>query len=333
MKSYLMMITSRHLETFIVDSLIMCRPRRVSHGALYLPAMILTALSSLAYFIPVTYAQNERHVEVSHLPSHFPEIRPCADAPRGMSCIPGGPFLRGSDEGPKSARPSATVWVQTFYMDQNEVTVAEYKRCVKRGKCEKSGPRYADFSRPRQPINGVSWFEARAYCQVHGKHLPTEAEWEKAARGVDGRLYPWGNEPATCERAVIKDERGRSCGVRKRGRSPKKGRVWVVGEKPPTLHGLYDMAGNSYEWVADWYSESYHSCGDDCLGVNPRGPCRGADRCSKHAHKVVRGGSWYWPASHATTVYRRRHVPSNRPFHHFGFRCAASVEEVGAMRL
>lgn len=262
-------------------------------------------------------------------PHSWPTSLPCLSKEiPGMSCIPGGPFIRGSNEGPKPARPEAKVYVETFYMDQNEVTVAEYKLCVRRKKCVKSGPQYADFSRPKQPINGISWYEAVAYCKAVGKHLPTEAEWEKAARGTDGRLYPWGNEPATCQRAVIKDEKGRSCGVMKRGKHPEKGRVWEVGKKPSTQYGLYDMAGNSYEWVADWYSQSYETCGEACLGINPKGPCGGAKDCPKHHDKVVRGGSWYWPAEHATTIYRRRHVPSNRPFHHFGFRCAASLEEL-----
>ena len=262
----------------------------------------------------------------------WPIPKPCLDQViQGMSCIPGGTFTRGSNQGPKAARPAADVYVETFYMDQNEVTVAEYKQCVRKGRCTKSGPRYADFNRPKQPINGISWYEANQYCQAQGKHLPTEAEWEKAARGTDGRLYPWGNEKATCERAVIKDQKGRSCGVKKRGKHPEKGRVWEVGKKPATLHELYDMAGNSYEWVADWYSKDYQTCGEACLGVNPQGPCAGAKYCAKHRYKVVRGGSWYWPAEHATTIYRRRHVPSNRPFHHFGFRCAASLEQISSV--
>lgn len=260
-----------------------------------------------------------------------PPVTPCATAPAGMQCVPGGPFIRGDDT-LETARPKGQVWVQTFYMDENEVTVAAYKACVRKGKCRKAGPKYADFSRPKQPINGVSWFDAKNFCAVHGKHLPTEAEWEKAARGTDGRTYPWGNEPADCDRAVIKTKAGRSCGVKKRGSHPEKGRVWVVGKKPAAVHGLYDMAGNSYEWVADWFSPSYAECGEACAGVDPKGPCGGKAPCKGHHQRVVRGGSWYWGPDHARTFYRRRHLPKNDPyFHHFGFRCAASVDEAGAL--
>ena len=264
-------------------------------------------------------------------PLNPPAVIPCATPPEGMACIPGGPFLRGSDEGPDDAKPQQTVWVQTFYMDLNEVTNAQYKKCMRARKCNKAGPLYRDFSRPQQPINGESWFDAVKYCEAQGKHLPTEAQWEKAARGVDGRKFPWGNEEATCERAVIKDERGRSCGVNKRGQHPENGRVFVVGTRPPAIHGLYDMAGNSYEWVADWYSKDYASCGAACQGIDPKGPCDGAKRCKGYGKKVVRGGSWYWPAVKATTYNRRSYQPINKPPHHFGFRCAASVDEAKAV--
>jgi sulfatase modifying factor 1 len=259
-----------------------------------------------------------------------PPVAPCGSAPAGMACVAGGPFVRGSDSGSPDAKPAATVFVQTFYMDLLEVTYGVYKACVRAGNCADAGPNYGDFNRPRQPITGVSWYDAVKFCEVKGKHLPTEAEWEKAARGPDGGTFPWGDEPATCERAVIKDRRGRSCGVPKRGKRPDKGRPFEVGSKPPGVYGLYDMAGNSWEWVYDWYGKSYGTCGDACLGVNPRGPCGGAEKCPGHRRRVVRGGSWYWEARLATGYYRRAHVPGNDPFHHFGFRCAASVEEVGA---
>jgi formylglycine-generating enzyme required for sulfatase activity len=255
----------------------------------------------------------------------------CPPAPDGMACIPGGPFLRGRDDGPSNAHPRAQVWVSTFFIDRNEVTFAEFQACVAAGACEKAGPRYIDFDRPRQPINGISWFDARNFCQVQGKRLPTEAEWEKAARGTDGRLYPWGDEKATCEHAIIMGKEGRGCGVRKRGDKPETGYPAEVGSRPPNQFGVYDLSGNSYEWVADWYSRSYEHCGADCAGVDPKGPCGGADACAGYRHKVVRGGSWYWPAEYATTTFRRAHVPRNEPFHHFGFRCAASVEDAARL--
>jgi len=267
----------------------------------------------------------------TNLPDGTP-IAACVDT-KTMGCVPGGSFIRGSDSRKDNEKPQATIWLQTVYMDQYEVTVEQYQACVKAKQCKKARTRYRDYSRPKQPKVGVRWYDAVDYCRALGKHLPTEAEWEKAARGTDGRAYPWGETRATCKEAVIKDSRGRSCGVKKiAGGKPAKGRTFVVGTRAPTQFGLYDMAGNSWEWVADWSSKSYKSCGKACEGTNPKGPCDGKEPCKGHRTKIVRGGSWYWPASYATTTYRRRHVPSNDPYHHFGFRCAASPEEANAIR-
>nr|HMR09528.1 SUMF1/EgtB/PvdO family nonheme iron enzyme [Polyangiaceae bacterium] len=172
-----------------------------------------------------------------------------------------------------------------------------------------------------------SWQHADRFCRENGKHLPTEAEWETAARGTDGRLYPWGDEKATCKHAVIKDRRGRSCGVKKRGTSRDTGRTFEVASRAANQYGLYDMSGNAWEWVADWYSASYARCGKACTGDNPKGPCAGAAACRGHFERVVRGGSWYWEAEYATTIARRAHAPENKPYHHYGFRCAASIPE------
>lgn len=242
-----------------------------------------------------------------------------------MACVPGGWFVRGTDDGPPNARPRARVWLQTFYIDRFEVTYAAYKACEAAGRCPRSGPRYTDFDHPNMPIQGVRWFDAVAYCEAHGKVLPTEAQWEKAARGPDGQLYPWGDEPPTCERAILKDATGRACGLPKARSKPEVGRPWDVGSRPAGRYGLHDMIGNSWEWVADWYSRDYAQCGADCLGRDPRGPCGGAETCPGHALKLVRGGSWYWDETYATGVYRRAHAPSNEPFHHFGFRCAREL--------
>jgi len=265
------------------------------------------------------------------LPDGTP-IATCQTDVPGMACIPGGAFLRGSNAGPEHSTPQATIWLQTFYMDLYEVTVEAYDACVAAKKCKRARTIYNDFSRPRQPKVGVSWYDAVHYCEAQGKKLPTEAEWERAARGTDGRLYPWGDAVATCDEAIIMNSKGkRSCGVDKKGKRPDKGRTFEVGSRAPTLYGLYDMAGNSWEWVWDWYSKSYESCGDACQGINPLGPCDGEKRCRGHRRRVVRGGSWYWPASYATTIWRRSHVPSNDPYHHFGFRCAATASQASVL--
>jgi formylglycine-generating enzyme len=264
-------------------------------------------------------------------PAEAPEIVPCASKPAGMACVSGGAFWRGSDDGPKNTRPKASIWLQTFYMDVYEVTVEAYDACVAGGACKPAKTAYSDFSRPRQPKVGINWYLSKKFCEVSGKHLPTEAEWEKAARGTDGRLYPWGDEPATCERAIIMDERGRSCGVKKQGGEPDKGRTFEVGTLAPNTYGLYDMAGNSWEWIADWYSKSYRACGKACTGFDPKGPCGGREPCEGYEERLVRGGSWYWPAEYSTTIHRRPHAPQNKPYHHFGFRCAASVAEAAAL--
>ena len=115
---------------------------------------------------------------------HAPPVQPCpAAAPDQMSCVSGGPFLRGTNDGDKNARPQSSVFVQTFLVDRYEVSYADYQACAAEGRCDKAGPNYVDFDAPKQPITGVSWFHAKKYCAAHGKRLPTEAEWEKAEIG------------------------------------------------------------------------------------------------------------------------------------------------------
>lgn len=272
-----------------------------------------------------------------------PPVEPCGQAPAGMACIPGGWTLRGLDTDEHTcklrfgrarkrpnARPAQRIWLQTFYLDRYEVTYAQFERCIKAGDCPRRpedgrwGPRYTDFSRPDQPITGVNWYQARAYCRAAGKDLPTEAQWEKAARGSEGELYPWGDALVSCDHAVIQDRKGRSCGVKKRGTSST-GRVLAVGSRPAGRYGIFDLIGNVEEWVLDWYTDDYDACGEACSGIDPRGPCDGKSPCPGRVHRIVRGGSWYYDAEHATSWHRRPHFPDNRApkrFHHFGFRCA-----------
>jgi len=261
----------------------------------------------------------------------------CSGNRKGMACVPAGPFKRGvardahrcrqagqPPDGEAAFVPTATIWLDAFFIDLTEVTNAAYRRCVADGKCADARPIYSDFDRPQQPITGLSWHHAERFCRAVNKRLPTEAQWEKAARGSSGEAYPWGKAPASCATAVIEDGRGRSCGVARDGGTGDTGRVLAVGSRPAGRYGLLDMIGNAEEWVADWWSAA-SACGQACAGRNPKGPCGGAAHCPGHQHRVVRGGSWYWPAEHATGYHRRRALPANprEAYHHFGFRCAA----------
>lgn len=263
----------------------------------------------------------------------------CSKEISGMRCIPAGTFVRGSDSHLEDEKPAQKIHISTFYMDTYEVTNAEFNECLDAGKCRDClkdktcdyvGARYGfRYKKPKQPVSGVSWFSAREYCRFRGKRLPTEAEWEKAARGPDGNLYSWGNEPADCSRAIIQIGENDKTAIK--GCFPKRvDPKWhmhtaEVGSRAPGVYGLYDMAGNVHEWVNDWYEKSYTKCGEACSGNDPKGPCAGADKCPGYTMRSVRGGSWWWTADYARGSKRRANVPGNMPmadYHHFGFRCA-----------
>jgi formylglycine-generating enzyme len=258
----------------------------------------------------------------------------CVEDHPDMKCIPAGFFIRGSNHYERNERPEEKVYVSEFYIDTYEVTTGAFTKCIKQGKCADClkkgkcsrvnaayGRRYSQLL---QPMVGISWYSAKEYCEFVGKRLPTEAEWEKAARGPDGNLYPWGNEKATCQLAIIEEDGRKGC-VPKILEPDWYMPTQNVGTKRAGAYGLYDMAGNSWEWINDFYTESYAKCGKYCSGKDPKGPCNGADRCPGYNRKIVRGGSWWWTASYARGSYRRPHIPENTPeYHHFGFRCAKS---------
>lgn len=279
-------------------------------------ALLLIAALTLIFFKPEADADKGTFIPCSAL-----------NVPADMACIPGGPFLRGSNQTfidedshrrVKDAYPEEAVSVSTFLMDKYEVTYQQYQDCVKAGKCRRAHTNYGGAYRlPDHPKMGISWYNAYHYCKAQGKRLSTEAEWEKAARGPKGDIYPWGNDPATCKKAIIKERGKRGCGT---------GVTWKVGSRPANRYGLYDMAGNSWEWVHDWYSPSYAKCGADCKGLDPKGPCKGAMKCGKLYKKIVRGGSWWWTGKYAAAYNRRPHHATNHPYHHFGFRCAKDPE-------
>ena len=224
------------------------------------------------------------------------EFKSCKNLaiPKDMKCIPGGPFIRGSkdtsidedtwkkirDEGPVKK-----ITLSTYLIDTYEVTYGDYMKCFKAGFCTKAGPYYKGYDNAKQPMLGLNWHQAKKYCNWKNRRLPTEAEWEKAARGPEGEIYPWGNKRADCKLAIIKERGKKGCST---------GKTWKVGSRPAFRYGLYDMSGNSWEWVNDWYSPNYRICGKGCSGRDPRGPCNGKDKCPGHRKKVLKGGSWWW---------------------------------------
>jgi formylglycine-generating enzyme required for sulfatase activity len=228
--------------------------------------------------------------------------------PGDWCLIPGGSSNMGSNDGDDDEKPVHRVTVRTFEMTKTQVTVEQYKACVDAGAC--TAPDTGDYcnwgqsDRGKHPINCVDWHQAQAYAKWAGGRLPTEAEWEYAARsgGRDWK-YPWGNENATCERAVMYDG-DLGCGRES---------TWPVCSKPRgnTTHGLCDMAGNVWEWVQDWYHDSYKGAPTDgSAWEKPTGSSR-----------VDRGGSWGNGAGSVRAAIRNHASPGYR-HDTLGFRLA-----------
>jgi formylglycine-generating enzyme required for sulfatase activity len=223
-----------------------------------------------------------------------------------MVLVPGGEFLMGDDQGEEDERPARRVHVDTFLLDRTEVTQGAYSRCVAARVCAEA-TRYSDSTSSRHPVVGVTWHDASAYCRFVGRRLPTEAEWEKAARGMDGRRFPWGNDE-DCRAANYGNFQGEgAC----EGRNP--GRPVEVGTRPRgrSPYGADDLGGNVWEWVQDWYEFDYYRRAPQ---RNPRGPRSGEGR-------VLRGGACCSMFVLPRAANRLRFDPGYRDAD-IGFRCA-----------
>ena len=240
-----------------------------------------------------------------------------AQAP-DMVLIPAGEFQMGSDDGERDERPVHTLYLDAFYIDRYEVTVGEYKRFL-----EDTNHRALQESVSRtsptdqHPVVEVSWHDARAYAQWAGKRLPTEAEWEKAARGgLVGQDYPWVG-PIDVSKANY--DKNTKSGTHKERTTP-------VGTYPANGYGLYDMSGNVAEWCLDTYQRKFYANGQQ------RNPVAGAENVQRaianadanRERRVVRGGSWSFNAKSVRVANRLAEKPSLLSSD-VGFRCVRDV--------
>jgi iron(II)-dependent oxidoreductase len=218
-----------------------------------------------------------------------------------MVLVPAGEFLMGSND-LDMEKPPHRVYLDGFYIDKYAVTNALYERFMRA--TSRQQPSFwtdSTFNGPTQPVVGVTWHDADAYCRWAGKRLPTEAEWEKAARGTDGRKYPWGDQwdPSRANSAESKLGKTTPVGSYPSGASP---------------YGALDMAGNVWQWVADWYDASYYQRSP---ARNPTGPESGQDR-------VLRGGSWDDVPVYLRAANRVNVTPAARHLL-IGLRCARGL--------
>jgi formylglycine-generating enzyme len=230
------------------------------------------------------------------------------------------------------AAPSRKVCLSPFLIDRAETTVAEYQACVAAGICTpvapfNGGPLNSHLSgRERHPVVGVTWDQAASYCRWAGKRLPSEAEWERAARGPtgDGRFFPWGERPwlPTCETAVVYFSEAEGKCESDQPREEPFTRPVCSRPRGNSPEGICDMTGNAAEWVADWFlSEKSRQGGS---GKDPRGPCPGRGRCPGARGHVIKGGNWLLPELFARIHTR---APPYKPYVPWGagFRCARSA--------
>jgi formylglycine-generating enzyme len=227
-----------------------------------------------------------------------------------MAYVPAGVFLMGSDRGRFDEYPIHPVDLEAFYIDRYEVTNDLYKACVDAGVCQPVRRRssatrtsYYDNRRYiRYPVIFVDWHTAQTYCETWREaRLPTEAEWEKAARGGTDAIYPWGDVP--------------DCNLANYGNCLRDTSGVTIYNLGASRYGLHHMAGNVWEWVSDWYSDDYYRSSPE---ENPQGPDTGTE-------KVLRGGSWKDDYAEIRSMNREAENPLHSS-HLIGFRCARDAD-------
>jgi formylglycine-generating enzyme required for sulfatase activity len=270
-------------------------------------------------------------------PSTDDRVSAAAAVPLDMLEVPGGTFEMGAnDQGEQDERPAHGVTVNSFLLDQNEVTNADYGECVKAGACRApdslagsklTNGRPEEFKKPDHPVVGVSWSDATAYCAFRGKRLPREAEWERAARGADGRSYVWGNDEPDPKRHGVFGGQATTRAVR----------GYPDGRGP---YGHFDLAGNVWEWVHDEYdpyayrrSTAERGIPGSCAQIletqnelrrNGQQGFTGTNPIPVECERVLRGGAYNYRAS-GMRASNRVHHPGSFRIAVAGFRCARDV--------
>lgn len=226
-----------------------------------------------------------------------------------MVYVPAGLFIMGSFIGTADEQPEHSVALDAFWIDKTEVSNGMYALCEQSGSCvrppDQSNTHSAYYSASQfanYPVIALDWSSANAYCTWAGRRLPTEAEWEKAARGTDGRNYPWGDTPPNDSRLNFNNSMGDTVPVG----------GFLGGASP---YGVLDMAGNVNEWVSDWYDAGYYAISPHS---NPTGPADGI-------LKVLRGGSWHTDEFNIRSADRHYLDPDFRNIV-IGFRCAQTAQ-------
>jgi len=272
--------------------------------ALWLSLVFLLALSACAAPAVTTPTSVPTKISATSTPG-IDSVEVSEKDGMKLFYVPAGEFSMGSENGEDNEKPVRAVFLDSFWIDQTEITTGMYARCVNDGKCALPGSK-ASLTRPNYygedkynnyPVIFVDWNMAKIYCDWAGRRLPTEAEWEKAARGTEAFVYPWGNAMPDKNLLNYKDVNGDTTEV---GMYPK-------GASP---YGALDMAGNVWEWVNDWFASDYYR---NSPVSNPPGPSAGRT----HA---LRGGSWNLNDDFVRSTYRGTH-PSE-PNLGIGFRCA-----------
>lgn len=274
--------------------------------------LLFAAMPIIAILRGTTTTPFEENDPSSHASAKSEDLPEAVEPPLNeeMVLIPAGVFLRGTDVGGLDEGPPREIFLDAFQIDRYEVTNSQYGQFASATGHRKAGPpsRYAKnvskMRGPNQPAIYVSWDDAVAYCQWKGRRLPTEAEWEKAMRGQDGRLWPWGNteqaDGANWARVNDGFEASAPAGSFKADMSP---------------YGVMDGAGNVMEWVQDWYAEGYFKEAPD---RNPPSPEYGV-------YRTMRGGAYTTTGGDLRLTSRSKMVPDFRD-ETIGFRCAMSGE-------